>query len=234
MKIEKKKLRIGELAVQLGVERFVIRFWEKEFGIKGQRSDGGQRSYSDNDVKRFILIKELLYSQGFTIAGAKKHLKETAQAKRLAIAQKPAEETALQAAPEQAPLEQASPEQTLSELVAPEYVAPEQASSCPVPGLAPLEQTLSEQASLEQDEISAQESEHVSYELHQEIMPETIIASSITEMELVDTVEEAVHAQIIVEQATEKHELKKSELPEDLSCQIMELQKKLMKLRELL
>ena len=76
MKISKQKFRIGELASRLEIERFVIRFWEKEFSIKGYRSDGGQRFYDDKDLKKFELIKDLLYTKGFTIAGAKKYLKE--------------------------------------------------------------------------------------------------------------------------------------------------------------
>lgn len=76
MKISKQKFRIGELATKLEVERFVIRFWEKEFSIKGFRSEGGQRFYDDKDLKKFELIKDLLYSKGFTISGAKKYLKE--------------------------------------------------------------------------------------------------------------------------------------------------------------
>lgn len=74
MKMEKKKFRIGHLADELGVERFVIRFWEKEFNVKPRRSDGGQRFYKKEDLEQFKRIKELLYNEGFTIAGAKKIL----------------------------------------------------------------------------------------------------------------------------------------------------------------
>lgn len=77
MKMEKKKFRIGHLADELGVERFVIRFWEKEFNVKPTRSDGGQRFYKLEDLEQFKQIKELLYSKGFTIAGAKKILSPT-------------------------------------------------------------------------------------------------------------------------------------------------------------
>lgn len=80
-KMEKKKIRIGELSESLGVEKFVIRFWEKEFNFKGKRSDGGQRYYTEKDLERFHLIKDLLYNQGFTIAGAKKHLKSNTSEK---------------------------------------------------------------------------------------------------------------------------------------------------------
>lgn len=70
----KEQFRIGKLAQELGVKRFVIRFWEKEFGINSQRSSGGQRYYLQEDFDQFKLIKQLLYEKGFTIAGAKKIL----------------------------------------------------------------------------------------------------------------------------------------------------------------
>lgn len=76
MKMRKRQFRIGELAHHLDVEKFVIRFWEKEFDMNTTRSTGGQRFYDDNDIEKFALIKELLYKKGFTIAGAKQQLKE--------------------------------------------------------------------------------------------------------------------------------------------------------------
>lgn len=85
MKMEKRKFRIGELAKQLAVERFVIRFWEKEFNLKSDRSTGGQRFYSENDLSLFESIKSLLYLQGFTISGAKQQLKELKQKKNTVI-----------------------------------------------------------------------------------------------------------------------------------------------------
>lgn len=77
MKMQKKQFRIGELAKNLGVEQFVIRFWEKEFHVTGTRSEGGQRFYEEKDLKKFRSIKTLLYEQGFTIAGAKKQFKKS-------------------------------------------------------------------------------------------------------------------------------------------------------------
>lgn len=74
MRMQKKQFRIGQLAKQLNLERFVIRFWEKEFGISSTRSPGGQRFYTQEDVDLFCKIKTLLYEEGFTISGAKKHL----------------------------------------------------------------------------------------------------------------------------------------------------------------
>ncbi|HLJ31195.1 MAG TPA: MerR family transcriptional regulator [Candidatus Babeliales bacterium] len=76
MKMQKRKFRIGELANKLELERFVVRFWEKEFNIKTKRSQGSQRFYDENDLRKFELIKRLLYEEGFTIVGAKKKLKE--------------------------------------------------------------------------------------------------------------------------------------------------------------
>jgi len=81
MKMQKRKFRIGELAKKLELERFVVRFWEKEFSIKTKRSQGSQRFYDENDLKKFELIKRLLYEEGFTIVGAKKKLKEKFSAK---------------------------------------------------------------------------------------------------------------------------------------------------------
>lgn len=83
MRIEKRTFRIGELAEQLAVERFVIRFWEREFAIRARRSPGGQRFYDERDLKKFSTIKELLYERGFTIAGAKKHLKNVRTLKQI-------------------------------------------------------------------------------------------------------------------------------------------------------
>jgi DNA-binding transcriptional MerR regulator len=77
--MEKRKFRIGELANHLAVERFVIRFWEKEFDIEANRSTGGQRFYDEQDLQEFQAIKALLYEKKFTIAGAKQILKKSSK-----------------------------------------------------------------------------------------------------------------------------------------------------------
>lgn len=77
MRMQKRQFRIGDLAKQLNVEKFVIRFWEKEFEVSTTRSEGGQRFYSEEDLLMFQSIKTLLYDEGFTIAGAKKQLSQT-------------------------------------------------------------------------------------------------------------------------------------------------------------
>lgn len=82
----KRQFRIGDLAKELKVKKFVIRFWEKEFNLKSDRSQGGQRFYTHEDLNIFLTIKDLLYNQGFTIAGAKKQLPEVLAGAKLASA----------------------------------------------------------------------------------------------------------------------------------------------------
>ena len=80
-KMSQKKFRIGELAEELKVKKFVIRFWEKEFDFASDRSQGGQRFYTSQDLNLFLTIKDLLYNQGYTIAGAKAQLSKTLKEK---------------------------------------------------------------------------------------------------------------------------------------------------------
>jgi DNA-binding transcriptional MerR regulator len=71
--------RIGEVAQIVGVEPHVLRYWETEFrSIRPQKSRKGQRIYSRRDVDKLLKVKDLLYTHGFTIAGARKRLRETA------------------------------------------------------------------------------------------------------------------------------------------------------------
>jgi DNA-binding transcriptional MerR regulator len=88
MRMQKRQFRIGELAKHLGVEKFVVRFWEKEFNLKPSRSEGGQRFYEEKDLERLQLIKTLLYDEGFTIAGAKKVLNEKSPNTRIIASKK--------------------------------------------------------------------------------------------------------------------------------------------------
>ncbi len=67
--------RIGEVAGLVGVEPHVLRYWEREFrSIRPTKSAKGQRVYSRRDVENLLRVRDLLYSEGFTIAGAKKRL----------------------------------------------------------------------------------------------------------------------------------------------------------------
>jgi len=76
MRMSRKQYRIGDIAKQLNVQTFVVRFWEKELNIKPRRSQGGQRFYQTDDFEVFQMIKTLLYDHKFTLAGAKKKLAE--------------------------------------------------------------------------------------------------------------------------------------------------------------
>ena len=69
--------RIGEVSSIVGVEPHVLRYWETEFrSIRPQKSAKGQRIYSRRDVETLLKVKELLYAHRFTIAGARRKLRE--------------------------------------------------------------------------------------------------------------------------------------------------------------
>jgi DNA-binding transcriptional MerR regulator len=69
--------RIGEVAEIVGVETHVLRYWETEFrSIRPQKSHKGRRVYTRRDVQKLLEVKDLLYGQGFTIAGARKRLRD--------------------------------------------------------------------------------------------------------------------------------------------------------------
>lgn len=68
---------ISEVAEELDVPTHVLRFWESRFPqVKPQRMRGGRRYYRLADVDVLKKIKTLLYSQGYTIKGARKHVKD--------------------------------------------------------------------------------------------------------------------------------------------------------------
>jgi DNA-binding transcriptional MerR regulator len=74
---EKTYFRIGEVSKILGVEPYVVRYWESEFSsIKPIRTKSEQRLYRRKDLEELVLIQRLLYRDKFTIAGAKKKLQE--------------------------------------------------------------------------------------------------------------------------------------------------------------
>jgi DNA-binding transcriptional MerR regulator len=70
-------LKIGEAAEVLGVETYVLRFWETQFAfLKPRHSRTKHRFYHDRDLDVLRLIKRLLHQEGFTIAGANKCIRE--------------------------------------------------------------------------------------------------------------------------------------------------------------
>ena len=67
--------RIGEVSKLTGVEPHVLRYWETEFkSLRPKKNKAGQRVYKKKDVLLVLSIKELLYKQKYTIAGAKKRI----------------------------------------------------------------------------------------------------------------------------------------------------------------
>src|SRR5271169_4147060 len=70
-------LKIGEAARKLGVETYVLRFWETQFPfLKPKHTRTKHRFYQEKDLGVLRLIKRLLHDEGFTIVGANKHIKE--------------------------------------------------------------------------------------------------------------------------------------------------------------
>ena len=69
--------RIGEVARLCRLPAYVLRFWETEFPqLKPVKSSTGQRMYRRRDVESVVRIKQLLYEEGYTIAGARQHLRD--------------------------------------------------------------------------------------------------------------------------------------------------------------
>lgn len=67
--------KIGEACKALGIQPYVLRYWETEFpALTPSKSRSGQRVYSEKELEIIRRIKELLYDEGYTIAGAKKKL----------------------------------------------------------------------------------------------------------------------------------------------------------------
>lgn len=74
-KTKKLYYKIGEACKQLDIQPYVLRYWETEFPLLApSKSTSGQRVYSEQDLRVIQRIKELLYEEGYTIAGAKKKL----------------------------------------------------------------------------------------------------------------------------------------------------------------
>lgn len=72
---EKLFFKIGEVCDLTGVQAHVLRYWESEFPMLApQKNRAGQRTYRKRDVEMALRIKELLYDDQYTIAGAKKKL----------------------------------------------------------------------------------------------------------------------------------------------------------------
>ena len=76
-RIEENFYRIGEVSRLTSLKPFVLRYWETEFPmLEPVKSPSGHRLYRQEDVEMVLRIKRLLYDEGFTIAGARRHLRE--------------------------------------------------------------------------------------------------------------------------------------------------------------
>src|SRR5205809_7789794 len=89
---EKIYFKIGEVCDILGVQPHVLRYWETEFPmLSPQKNKSGQRSYRRRDVEMALKIKQLLYNEMFTIAGARKKLQSDSRGRagKTAVAHTP-------------------------------------------------------------------------------------------------------------------------------------------------
>ena len=74
---EKRYYAIGEVAKAFNVNTSLIRFWEKEFDVlKPKKNAKGNRKFTPEDIKNLKFIYHLVKERGFTLEGAKTHLKE--------------------------------------------------------------------------------------------------------------------------------------------------------------
>lgn len=95
---EKMAFKIGEAAEMVGVKQYVLRYWESEFDmLRPRKSKNNQRVYSRRDVETAMMIKKLLYTDRFSIEGArsalrqlKSHVKEERNIKAIAQSQESA------------------------------------------------------------------------------------------------------------------------------------------------
>ena len=78
---DKLYFKIGEVSEILGLEAYVLRFWETEFPVLSPKKSGtGHRLYRRKDVELLLRIKHLLYERRFTIEGARQSLQASAKA----------------------------------------------------------------------------------------------------------------------------------------------------------
>ncbi len=96
--------KIGEACKELGIQPYVLRYWETEFpALAPSKSRSGQRVYSEKELEVIKRIKQLLYEEGYTIAGAKKKLEAELVDGSLPDAAEPTEMTTAPEAATEAP-----------------------------------------------------------------------------------------------------------------------------------
>ena len=91
--------RIGEVSQITGVKPYVLRYWESEFRLMApQKSRSKQRLYRQKDVETILTIKRLLYQERYTIAGARRKLRELGSSARAELVAETMEAAAAEAA----------------------------------------------------------------------------------------------------------------------------------------
>ena len=74
--------RVGEVSQLVGVESYVLRYWEKMFPqLNPEKDETGQRVYTRSDIDLILRIKDLLYEERYTIDGARKRLRRESRSK---------------------------------------------------------------------------------------------------------------------------------------------------------
>jgi DNA-binding transcriptional MerR regulator len=97
---QKSLFRIGEVSRLTDTKAFVLRYWETEFPmLQPVKSPSGHRLYRREDIETVFEIKRLLYGEGFTIAGARKHLADLAAGGAVLVAEPAAPERITSAPP---------------------------------------------------------------------------------------------------------------------------------------
>src|SRR5262249_32486597 len=139
---EKLFFRIGEVCELIKVQPHVLRYWETEFPmLSPQKNRAGQRVYRRKDVEMVMRIRDLLYEEKFTIAGAKKRLIDEGRGNAGRVRQASPAPTDVEEAPIESP--EAEPEQTVppeQTVLAEQTVVPGQTV---LPGLIPSTAPLS-------------------------------------------------------------------------------------------
>ena len=128
---EKLFFKIGEVCELTGVQAHVLRYWESEFPMLApQKNRAGQRTYRKRDVEMALRIKELLYEDQYTIAGAKKKLaSELRGASKLKVVT-PEMSAPSQSAPQ--PVIQSAPPISSAAESRPVYDTPTEGASYPI------------------------------------------------------------------------------------------------------
>lgn len=72
--VSKRFLSVEEVAKELNVKKFLIKFWEKEFKVNLERTNDSNRCYSQENLKSFVAIKDLVHNKKMSLSQAKKQL----------------------------------------------------------------------------------------------------------------------------------------------------------------